>query len=145
MKGYPGSKYKKFRTVEEAKAWLAQNGIFVEPAPQPVASTSTVVEPVVEEPCVLDWTCCTLADDVCRQRAAPYPQGSEKKGKGKAKASSGSLLGKNVIVNTEGWQIAYSDGACRGNGNANAIAGVGVWWGPEDPRYAVGLRPPATA
>lgn len=80
---------------------------------------------------------------MCRQRGAPYPQ--EKKGKGKAKASSGSLLGKNVIVNTEGWQIAYSDGACRGNGNVNAIAGVGVWWGPEDPRYAVALRPPATA
>ena len=41
-------------------------------------------------------------------------------------------------MDTDGWQIAYSDGACRGNGKTSAVAGVGVWWGPDDPRYAVG-------
>jgi len=28
----------------------------------------------------------------------------------------------------------YSDGACRGNGRPSAVAGIGVWWGPQDPR-----------
>jgi len=30
--------------------------------------------------------------------------------------------------------IVYSDGACRANGTANAVGGIGVWWGPNDPR-----------
>ena len=34
-----------------------------------------------------------------------------------------------------GEEIVYCDGACKGNGKANSVAGVGVWWGPEDPRY----------
>ncbi|KAG9053858.1 hypothetical protein FS842_006941 [Serendipita sp. 407] len=30
--------------------------------------------------------------------------------------------------------IVYTDGACRGNGKAGAVAGIGVWWGSDDPR-----------
>jgi ribonuclease HI len=32
------------------------------------------------------------------------------------------------------WMVVYSDGACKGNGQAGAVAGVGVFWGPNDPR-----------
>ncbi|KAG8979847.1 hypothetical protein FRB90_007877, partial [Tulasnella sp. 427] len=32
------------------------------------------------------------------------------------------------------WITAYTDGACRGNGAAGAVAGVGVWYGDNDPR-----------
>ncbi|KAJ6469574.1 ribonuclease H-like protein [Mycena vitilis] len=32
------------------------------------------------------------------------------------------------------WDVVYSDGACKGNGQANAVAGVGVWYGANDPR-----------
>jgi len=28
----------------------------------------------------------------------------------------------------------YTDGACRGNGQKGSIAGVGVFFGPQDPR-----------
>ncbi|KAK0208946.1 ribonuclease H-like domain-containing protein, partial [Desarmillaria ectypa] len=28
----------------------------------------------------------------------------------------------------------FSDGACKGNGKTGAVAGVGVWWGHNDPR-----------
>ena len=38
---------------------------------------------------------------------------------------------KNTTVD-----IVYSDGACRANGAANAVGGIGVWWGPNDPRCA---------
>ncbi|KAJ3518011.1 hypothetical protein NLJ89_g133 [Agrocybe chaxingu] len=33
-----------------------------------------------------------------------------------------------------GWSVVYSDGACKGNGKIGSIAGVGVWWGPNDAR-----------
>lgn len=36
---------------------------------------------------------------------------------------------KNTTVD-----IVYSDGACKANGARGAIAGIGVWWGPNDPR-----------
>lgn len=31
--------------------------------------------------------------------------------------------------------VVYCDGACKSNGQAGAIAGIGVWWGHGDPRY----------
>ncbi len=30
--------------------------------------------------------------------------------------------------------VVYSDGACKGNGRAGSIAGIGVYWGQGDPR-----------
>ena len=33
-----------------------------------------------------------------------------------------------------GWDVVYSDGACKGNGKVGSVAGIGVWWGPDDPR-----------
>ncbi|KAG6856024.1 hypothetical protein H0H87_008341 [Tephrocybe sp. NHM501043] len=32
------------------------------------------------------------------------------------------------------YDVVYSDGACKGNGKPGSIAGVGVWWGENDPR-----------
>jgi len=39
------------------------------------------------------------------------------------------------VHDVTGWDIVYSDGACKGNGKAGSVAGVGVWWGRDDPRY----------
>ncbi|KAF8628267.1 hypothetical protein AX15_004036 [Amanita polypyramis BW_CC] len=33
-----------------------------------------------------------------------------------------------------GWDVAYCDGACRGNGQSGSVAGIGVWWGHNDRR-----------
>jgi ribonuclease HI len=33
-----------------------------------------------------------------------------------------------------GYDVVYSDGACKGNGQVVSVAGVGVWWGWNDPR-----------
>ena len=35
----------------------------------------------------------------------------------------------------DGPLIVYTDGSCLSNGTPQAKAGVGVWFGPEDPRY----------
>ena len=32
------------------------------------------------------------------------------------------------------WDVVYSDGACKGNGKHGSVAGVGAWYGPDDPR-----------
>ncbi|TFK46597.1 ribonuclease H-like protein [Heliocybe sulcata] len=44
-----------------------------------------------------------------------------------------------MIVDVEGedeagWDVVYTDGACRSNGQVGALAGIGVWWGYNDPR-----------
>ena len=36
--------------------------------------------------------------------------------------------------------IVYCDGACKGNGQPGSVAGIGVWWGHGDPRYALPVR-----
>src|SRR5438445_177503 len=32
------------------------------------------------------------------------------------------------------WDVVYSDGACKGNGKLDPVAGLGVWWGNTDVR-----------
>jgi ribonuclease HI len=32
------------------------------------------------------------------------------------------------------WDVVYTDGACKNNGQSGSVAGVGVWWGRDDPR-----------
>lgn len=38
------------------------------------------------------------------------------------------------------WAVVYSDGACKGNGKLGSVAGIGVWWGPDDPRLETSVR-----
>lgn len=40
--------------------------------------------------------------------------------------------------------IVYCDGACKGNGRVGSVAGIGVWWGHGDPRYALRGEPKRT-
>lgn len=40
----------------------------------------------------------------------------------------------SVEVDTEGWRSIYTDGACQGNGRVGSIAGVGVWFGDDNPK-----------
>lgn len=41
---------------------------------------------------------------------------------------------KNNAPRSKGHVVVYTDGACSNNGHANAKAGIGVWWGENDPR-----------
>ncbi|KAJ7150374.1 ribonuclease H-like domain-containing protein [Mycena filopes] len=59
----------------------------------------------------------------------------------KATSSSGSSgdKGKKRMMSPDVedesiYDVVYSDGASKGNGKVGAYAGVGVWWGPNDPR-----------
>ncbi len=35
------------------------------------------------------------------------------------------------------FEEVYCDGACKNNGKPNAVAGIGIWWGPDDPRLVL--------
>ena len=50
-------------------------------------------------------------------------------------SSRWSALSSEVIQDESGWDVVYSDGACKGNGKVGSTAGVGVWWGVNDKRY----------
>lgn len=113
VKGFPGAKHKKFKNPEEASKWLSTNGVNLDTMIQGSANAAASSSSVRMDP---------LA------RPSPKPDAT----KGKAKNTSKPLVGQ--ITDTTHWQIVYSDGACRGNGKPGSIAGVGVWWGPNDPR-----------
>ncbi|KAJ7269356.1 ribonuclease H-like domain-containing protein [Mycena haematopus] len=38
------------------------------------------------------------------------------------------------VDDESGWDVVYSDGACKGNGQLGSYAGIGVWWGEGDDR-----------
>jgi ribonuclease HI len=50
------------------------------------------------------------------------------------KATNSKLPPKFKTGQNEEWVKVWTDGACRANGKRNAAAGVGVWFGPDDPR-----------
>lgn len=41
---------------------------------------------------------------------------------------------RSLSLDESDWDVVYSDGACKRNGKVGSIAGIGVWWGPDDPR-----------
>ena len=80
--GFVGARYKKFKTEEEAQAYVA--GVPIAP--------SWVHSPASKSPAPGD------------------------------------------VVDETGWDVVYCDGACKGNGMPGSVAGIGVWWGKNDPR-----------
>ncbi|KAI6012577.1 ribonuclease H-like domain-containing protein [Pisolithus orientalis] len=38
------------------------------------------------------------------------------------------------------FDVVYCDGACKGNGATGSKAGIGVWWGHNDPRYVTDVN-----
>ena len=44
---------------------------------------------------------------------------------------------RSCSVDESEWDVVYSDGACKGNGKVGSVAGIGVWWGPDDPRSGI--------
>lgn len=101
---FKGPKFRKFDTLEEAEEFIRTF--------RGVTSDSSSV-PVKEEQIAIKEEDTTKATQM---EASPA-----KKSKKTAKSST-------TI------QVVYTDGSSRGNGKETALAGVGVYFGPEDPR-----------
>ena len=115
VKGFNGAKYKKFASLGEAQAFV--NG---------GTGSGSSAAPVSH---LADKASQTTSSKSARME--PYPRPSSLANRGPIKMTSNAEIAKEE----EGWDVVYTDGACKGNGQAGSIAGVGVWWGYNDPRY----------
>ncbi|KAH9938826.1 ribonuclease H-like domain-containing protein [Epithele typhae] len=129
-KAFKGCLHKKFNTLDAANAYLAENGVsgghrttFASPSTLPAVASSS------------------KSHQSRNHGTKPYERHSSKKprmSRSNEKAGSTksrwSALSTEVVEDESGWNVVYSDGACKGNGNAGSVAGVGVWWGPGDSR-----------
>jgi len=114
IKGYPKALHKKFRTQAEAEAYVKFGD---------AASTAAAAAPV---PTISS----AKSENITLTKHSPK--------KSYMKRKTGTEPAK--IVDETGWDVVYTDGACQGNGKQAAVAGIGVWWGNGDQRWAIPFR-----
>ena len=106
IKGFPKARFKKFSTEAEADAFVKYG----------TANPTTAA---------------IAAKNAASSTSQTIPLGVDKT------TYMTRKLGKQNagdVVDESEWEIVYTDGACQGNGKVGAIAGIGVWWGQNDPR-----------
>lgn len=130
MDGFHKAEFKRFGNLKDAEAFIGVAYIETSltnsaqtyedsPSPSSVSSASSRPSTSASVP---------AAPSTSAIRFKPYPT-TTNKGKAKAEESATKPADQND------WTVAYTDGACQGNGRAGAVAGVGVWYGDNDPRY----------
>jgi ribonuclease HI len=103
--GFPSARYKKFASRGEADAFLTEHG---SPLPVTVSKRVEAVSPALPS-----------AFDVLM----------------KPKARKGSAVAEEVQNATfDADYYVYTDGSCSNNGQRNALAGIGIYFGENDPR-----------
>ena len=131
--GYPCARYKKLRTLEEAEAWM-------QPAvPYPIkqnikranhslgkSRTSIGSQRNGRVPASSSSSTVELAAPGQSRSQSTATDPSSSRSHATAGPSRMSAIAEDVV---------YTDGACSGNGQLGSVAGTGVWWGLDDPRY----------
>ena len=137
VQGFPGAKFKKFKTQPEAEQWYRSN--LPQRSVHPKTTTATPATPAVSSPRVTFTSSSstsatyTPSNPPTASIPRPLPRSISKAVTTPTPAPVNPpriAAPKNTTVD-----IVYSDGACQGNGGVRATAGIGVWWGPDDPRY----------
>ncbi|KAI0958123.1 hypothetical protein AcW1_006296 [Taiwanofungus camphoratus] len=119
--GFNGAKHKKFTNAAEAEDYVRLHRA---PSTLSGGSASQSAPPI----------------PVSSVSRAPAPKPLSKvESKSSSASTAGSKGGKyniaaEVLEDESGWDVVYSDGACKGNGQPGSVAGIGVWWGRDDPR-----------
>ncbi|KAH9832886.1 ribonuclease H-like domain-containing protein [Rhodofomes roseus] len=147
VNGFPGATYKKFTNVIEAEAWIEAVGegkagsrsTAPTTARPPISRPAQTSAPTTTRSAVAVPSTSPRSPAKPRSPTKPVYSGTESgvvEGSStspNSKKRKRSLAGQPVQDET-GWQIVYSDGACKGNGKVGSIAGIGVWWGHGDER-----------
>lgn len=136
MEGFPRAEFKRFGNLKDAENFigvayietsLTKSAQTYEDSPSPSSVSSASSSPS---------TSASVASAAPSTSAAarfkPYPTAISK---GKANAEEST----SRTIDRDEWTTAYTDGACRGNGTVGAVAGIGVWYGDNDPRYRTTL------
>ena len=133
--GFPGAKFKKFKALPEAEEWYRSNLPRHPVNTKTMAatpSTSTITpSSVVSTSLSNAGTTHASQNQPTTSVSKPIPQPISRATPIQPPRIAAP---KNTTVD-----IVYSDGACKGNGSARAVAGIGVWWGHDDPRYVSSL------
>ncbi|OJT04036.1 Vegetative incompatibility protein HET-E-1 [Trametes pubescens] len=130
--GFAGNKHHKFASLEQAKQYLAENG--VPTGSVNIASSSSTPpssRPLQHGSALRGRTHGSTPYARTQPPTAKVSQDSARSG---SSNSQWAALASEVIEDESGWDVVYSDGACKGNGKIGSIAGVGVWWGHNDAR-----------
>ena len=116
--GVKGPKYKKFPTRAEAEAFVKSGGGSSIPIRTPVEKVRT------------------MAKEGKPKREKSIEDEYEEEFEHFAKRARTSSVSVKEEVSTQGKEIVvFTDGSSLGNGKSNARAGVGVFFGENDPRY----------
>ncbi|KAI8986838.1 ribonuclease H-like domain-containing protein [Trametes punicea] len=114
---YNGAKYKKFVDLKDAESWMDIN-----------------VGPDVARQAMVDF----LTSNTAFQKSPPSPSAEAivPSSTPPLNRPPSAIQADNTAIahRSTGPHVVYCDGACRGNGRSGSVAGVGVWWGQDDPR-----------
>ncbi|EGO05297.1 hypothetical protein SERLA73DRAFT_44067 [Serpula lacrymans var. lacrymans S7.3] len=121
IKGFAGAVYKKFSTSTEAEK-------FAEGRSNPEVGVTSIL-------------------DSARETRRVETEGTSTRTVAAASASTAftayektrvvQVAAVAVDADERDCDVVYCDGACKGNGQVGSIAGVGVWWGVNDPRNII--------
>ncbi|EIW87166.1 ribonuclease H-like protein [Coniophora puteana RWD-64-598 SS2] len=104
-----GARHKKFGSIEDAQAFVDVQDV---PSPHRTrASVANATAPAASSAAVIE--------NPAGPRATRYKH---------------EPAGREEHEDEVGADVVYCDGACRGNGQPGSVAGLGVWWGHDDPR-----------
>ncbi|EIW55852.1 ribonuclease H-like protein [Trametes versicolor FP-101664 SS1] len=115
---YNGAKYKKFPNPSKAEAWIQGNvGSDVARAAMETFLASNA----------------TFRTDVLPQTAPETHSAPPAVSTAAGAAATSPSKPFGLPAEGQPW-IVYTDGSCQGNGKPGAVAGIGIWWGKDDPR-----------
>jgi hypothetical protein len=129
--GYPCARYKKLRTLEEAEAWMQRTAPYpvkyeIKPANHPLDKART---PIGSQPSQrVSASSSSSIVGQAKSESQTTPDQPSARSPAAAGPSRTSATAEDVV---------YTDGACSGNGQLGSVAGIGVWWGVDDPRYVL--------
>ncbi|KAH9892415.1 ribonuclease H-like domain-containing protein [Cubamyces lactineus] len=130
--GFPGNKHQKFPTYDQARKYLAEHGVFIGSSNTSSSSSSTP-----SSSHSLQHGSAThgrVHGSKPYARVKPPSTITDPVQEPSHSNSRWAALATDVIQDESGWDVVYSDGACKGNGKVGSVAGVGVWWGDNDAR-----------
>lgn len=131
VKGFPGARYKKFSTEDEAKS-------FVSGLKSSGSLTSAVAAPSQESrKRTFHEVCGNNQFDNARSlnsKGSKFSKPYRNSGIGSSWTSSSISSLSNDDSSSGDRPVVYTDGGCTKNGKKGARAGIGVYWGPKNTR-----------
>ncbi|KAK5821550.1 ribonuclease H-like domain-containing protein [Linnemannia elongata] len=121
VKGVIGAKFKKFPTLPEAEEFV-KNGPKVYTKPPPKSATST------------SKTTTTASTTTTTTTTASLSSSSAATGGASGTKASFTRINGITVPSGSDTLVIYTDGSARGNGKAGSQAGLGVFFGVNDPR-----------